>query len=238
MALPFPFPFPMGPGEQGQPGDMSLPLLVPEGGMIGGGPNAGGASVAEAESVQESIERMPDGTICRVTIVTENGGAPKQTKTCEQPAQARRRLQQQPFGLTVPVAPMEDPMDEVWVLGGVVLQNLFTCFDFDGQRIGFAEPTGEPIAAKPLDSISQLQVSSTSKLAETAFKRPGRSAAAVTRASSSSMLAGGALAFAAVAGLAAAVGTWRSRSRRSSSHMGPDSHLELGSATDSDVLLE
>jgi len=44
-------------------------------------------------------------------------------------AQAARRLQ------------LMDPKSDLWVLGGVFLERFVTVFDYDGARIGFAEPT-------------------------------------------------------------------------------------------------
>jgi len=41
---------------------------------------------------------------------------------------------------TAPVWGAEDPMDELWVLGGMFIERLVTIFDFDEARIGFAQP--------------------------------------------------------------------------------------------------
>merc|ERR1712176_1390874 len=37
-------------------------------------------------------------------------------------------------------------MEDVWVLGGIFLEHSVTCFDFDGERLGFADPV-EPVAS-------------------------------------------------------------------------------------------
>lgn len=37
----------------------------------------------------------------------------------------------------------EDPMEDIWILGGVFLERYVSIFDFDKARIGFAEPVGK-----------------------------------------------------------------------------------------------
>merc|ERR1712032_883625 len=53
-------------------------------------------------------------------------------------SQVARRLQLGPLPLWG--GPIENPMDDLWVLGGVFLERYVTILDFDNARIGFAEP--------------------------------------------------------------------------------------------------
>merc|ERR1719330_1630892 len=55
---------------------------------------------------------------------------------------ANRRLQYGPM-------PMEDPMEDLWMIGGVFLERYVTIFDFDEGRVGFAEPAGGPVSLRP-----------------------------------------------------------------------------------------
>jgi len=68
-----------------------------------------------------------------------------------------RRLQ---FG-----QPTQDPMADVWMIGGVFLERYVTIFDFDGGQIGFAEPAGGPISLRPttLDAVLPAAVVATSR---------------------------------------------------------------------------
>jgi hypothetical protein len=88
---------------------------------------------------------MPDGSVCKTELVMENGQVQKNTTTCTKP-ETQRRLQLLPppmFG-----GGGENPMDDLWVLGGVFLERYVTIFDFDGARIGFAEPAASSAALR------------------------------------------------------------------------------------------
>jgi len=60
----------------------------------------------------------------------------------------------------------KDAMEDIWVLGGLFLERFVTVFDFDGARIGFAEPTSFDRAAQEIAPLlNEAQV------------RPGRASA-------------------------------------------------------------
>lgn len=42
----------------------------------------------------------------------------------------------------------ENPMAELWVLGGVFMEKFVTIFDFDQKRVGFAEPSSPVVRAE------------------------------------------------------------------------------------------
>lgn len=52
-----------------------------------------------------------------------------------------------------------DPMEDVWMIGGVFLEHFVTIFDFDQARIGFADPVGG-VHALSLSSLSALPAAS------------------------------------------------------------------------------
>merc|ERR1719221_1639732 len=99
--------------------------------IMGGlmGPPSSGMPIPIADSrvgTEEQIteETKPDGRICRTTLVITRGKVEKNITQCSSP----RRLQ------------LEE--DDLWLLGGVFLERYVVTFDFDHERIGFAEPEG------------------------------------------------------------------------------------------------
>merc|ERR1711933_228363 len=56
----------------------------------------------------------------------------------------------------------EDPMEEVWMIGGVFLEHFVTIFDFDNARLGFAEPAG---GVHELTTLNELPASQAGVLA-------------------------------------------------------------------------
>merc|ERR1719221_313972 len=99
--------------------------------IMGGlmGPPSSGMPIPIADSrvgTEEQIteETKPDGRIRRTTLVITGGKVEKNITQCSSP----RRLQ------------VEE--DDLWVLGGVFLERFVVTFDFDHERIGFAEPEG------------------------------------------------------------------------------------------------
>jgi hypothetical protein len=116
------------------------------------------AVVSEAtpsgEVVTETTETLPDGTICKTELVMNGRQVRKNVTTCkraaEEEAATQRRLQLIPPILTggnggVP----EDPMADLWVLGGIFLERHVTIFDFDNARVGFAEPAADLKSFEP-----------------------------------------------------------------------------------------
>merc|ERR1712187_177801 len=87
-----------------------------------------------------SEEVKPDGSICTTTLEYSNGKLQKNATKCTEPKSATtRRLQlMPPFEM-----PLADPMEDVWVLGGIFLERYVTIFDFDNAQIGFAEPVNK-----------------------------------------------------------------------------------------------
>jgi hypothetical protein len=124
----------------------------------GGMPGGAGVGVAGAGTQVVQTERvMPDGSICRETQFIQGGKVVKEEKECTgangQPQQARRL--QFPGGLAgilgggggpPPMPVEEDPTAELWILGGVFLERFVAVFDFDGSRLGFAEPAADVTA--------------------------------------------------------------------------------------------
>lgn len=109
---------------------------VPAGVKVGKRP-AGGEEIEQVEQM------MPDGSLCTATLVWVGGHLKSNTTKCDGPTkvQQRRRL-----GATAPApspaapAGPADPMEDVWVLGGVFLEHFAAVFDFRGARLGLAMP--------------------------------------------------------------------------------------------------
>jgi len=135
MAMPFPFPIPQsGFDSSGPAGGFPFPIPL--------GQAAGGQQV-NGEQIEQEVDTMPDGSVCTTTHVYENGEVKKSTKNCT-PPQYGRRLQ---------FSSHADPMNDLWVLGGVFLQHYVTIFDFEQSRVGFAVPSG----AADLAALAKLE---------------------------------------------------------------------------------
>jgi len=104
------------------------------------------SSMQPGTETQIVEENKPDGTVCTSTLVITHGKVQKNTTRCTSPA---RRLQL--GGLPIWGGPVQEPMDDLWILGGVFLERYVVAFDFDNARIGFAEPQGgaEAIPLQP-----------------------------------------------------------------------------------------
>lgn len=94
---------------------------------------------------QQSITQ-PDGTICTNTVVRKGQRVVQNETGCvplaAEGASSVRRLQLAPSldGQTAGGAKSGlGGLDELWVLGGVFIERLITCFDFDNGRVGFAD---------------------------------------------------------------------------------------------------
>lgn len=140
------------PPEQGEQPPIPLQGLMPG---IGNSPGAATRGIPNGEEVEEIMERLPNGTVCTTTVVEDLKSRQKKVKKiCQQ----QRRLQQgvaviplSPQGgfpmRGLPMLPImeiplqENPIDELWVLGGVFMEKFVTIFDFDKERVGFAELT-------------------------------------------------------------------------------------------------
>merc|ERR1719437_196992 len=62
------------------------------------------------------------------------------------PSSAPRRLEDgQQYG----PMPMQEPTEDLWMIGGVFLERYVTIFDFDEGRVGFADPAGGPVSLHP-----------------------------------------------------------------------------------------
>jgi len=137
---------PSGGGGGGHP-------VIIDGGMPGG---AGIEATGAGTQVVQTERLMPDGSVCRETEFIQGGKVVKKERECTgpdgQPQQARRL--QLPGGLAgilggggaPPPMPAEDPMAELWILGGVFLERFVAIFDFDESRLGFAEPAADVAA--------------------------------------------------------------------------------------------
>eukprot|EP00419_Tripos_fusus_P046298 CAMPEP_0172834774 /NCGR_PEP_ID=MMETSP1075-20121228/25289_1 /TAXON_ID=2916 /ORGANISM="Ceratium fusus, Strain PA161109" /LENGTH=1102 /DNA_ID=CAMNT_0013677717 /DNA_START=96 /DNA_END=3403 /DNA_ORIENTATION=- len=80
------------------------------------------------------------------------------------PARRAQAVRGQPRSSQVaPVWGAEDPMDELWVLGGMFIERLVTIFDFDEARIGFAHPaagtamSSGPAAFSAAEALDEVQ---------------------------------------------------------------------------------
>jgi len=123
---PFPFPGLFGPHEAhnpfGQHGNGRFPV-----GQMG-------------EVIETITETGRDGRVCTTTLVKDANVIKKNTTHCVSQGQVSRRLQTSIPLLSGSRGMVENPMEDLWVLGGIFLERFVTCFDFDGHRLGFAEP--------------------------------------------------------------------------------------------------
>mmetsp|Transcript_95005 Transcript_95005/g.205135 ORF Transcript_95005/g.205135 Transcript_95005/m.205135 type:complete len:604 (-) Transcript_95005:221-2032(-) len=104
-------------------------------GLMGG---AGGG-----EQIEEIFHQMKDGSTCTNTLVWVKGKVTRNTTKCsnghsEEGTVSRRLQMMMPGGILIQE---EDPLEDVWVLGGVFLENFVVMLDFENQRLGFAHPS-------------------------------------------------------------------------------------------------
>lgn len=131
------------PGLIGGPGPAASGSAASNGASDGAlGPLApllGGAM--QGDTTEEEIITEQPGSVCKTIIVHQEGRIVKNETHCEKVG--RRLDPMMPMGIPIISEPMEDPMADVWVLGGVFMERFVTIFDFDEARLGFAEPTTE-----------------------------------------------------------------------------------------------
>jgi len=95
------------------------------------------------QEVEEVMQTLPNGTVCTTMVKIDLKTQEKKvTKTCNN----QRRLQpQQTMGIPMlppMVIPVQvNPVQDLWVLGGVFMEKFVTIFDFDHKQVGFAELT-------------------------------------------------------------------------------------------------
>merc|ERR1719410_1950033 len=104
------------------------------GGEMDGGPHAGqggmGGMGGKGAADGETLGALLGALFGPSVEVRPVGGA------------ANRRLQ---YG----AMPMEDPTEDLWMIGGVFLERYVTIFDLEEGRVGFAEPAGGPVPLRP-----------------------------------------------------------------------------------------
>jgi hypothetical protein len=178
-------PPPSSAGTSNQPsngpvgGAPVLPFNIP--GLPGGLPLP--AHMKPGEEVEEIVETQPDGSVCTTEVTTMPNGQQQKTRKCQQAGVPQRRLQggpvmpimiplqqpgqmQPPGAMPIMAAPMQqNPVEDLWVLGGVFMEKFVTIFDFDQKRVGFAEPLNpviKTVASSYQQKSEQQQVATAS----------------------------------------------------------------------------
>mmetsp|Transcript_31990 Transcript_31990/g.49806 ORF Transcript_31990/g.49806 Transcript_31990/m.49806 type:complete len:632 (-) Transcript_31990:206-2101(-) len=150
--MPMPPNGPMPPRQSPTAGDpqnsaqQPFPFLPP--GFLPPPPGGSGAAPTMpnprmGQEVEEVMQTLPNGTVCTTMVKIDLKTQEKKvTKTCNN----QRRLQpQQTMGIPMlppMVIPVQvNPVQDLWVLGGVFMEKFVTIFDFDHKQVGFAELT-------------------------------------------------------------------------------------------------
>jgi len=152
-----------GDGDQPTPPfTLTAQGLLPTGPLPGLGPSGG-------TQIEEIFHKMPDGRECTNTLVWSKGKLESNTTKCTEGPVDQRRLQMMMPGIIVPT---DDPLDDVWVLGAVFLENFVLMMDFENQQLGLALPKWRPtpgpssVPPQPMHTV-RTQVPMDGRLVQT-----------------------------------------------------------------------
>lgn len=177
----------------------AFPFNIPGlAGMLKGMPK----NMKPGESEEEIVQAQPNGDVCTTTVITEPDGTQRKSRKCGHGGpMPPRRLQggipilqavplqqgQEPGGGPMPILmqPGEvpvNPMQDLWVIGGVFMEKFVTIFDFDNKRVGFAEPLNPVLRLEQTSTSYQERSASQAFLPSESTQPPAFARAAATPA--------------------------------------------------------